>query len=482
MRDTMEASLAAAWRGVSFAMEKRERRGEEVEVEARRLTYVLGELLEEPWTTASEISTNLRLSREDLLVAFKCLQRADGLPSLFSESIHRDYFNVVRHYFNTRHYTLVFFVGQHCPSRCVFCPNVTVHDDGRRSLTTYGKGMVPMDPDTVSEVFEELEILQGRGDSILVKISGGLEPLTDLETMVRIGKEAQKRAIPVKLFTNGILLNTDERRRVALLAGDIRISLSTADPHQYEEINFGQRGQREPRRLGHLCDNLTRLMAMRNETGAKTKVGFNAIIMRDNCDQVIPMMQLARRIGLDYIDFKPDYFGSVTEAEQARINETVAEAKELASKPEWKDMNLFFAGSLDRKHLYWRSWRGGCDAGAQAHYKMFITPFGHMSPVHYGAFPKYHSAEEPQLSKWSVGRLDGTNGFLDAMIWPIKLPELSMRHLNPFELMLSLEIQREQQDKAWGIPVSCSPYHTSLKEVMPRELNLAWHKRRAHGS
>lgn len=427
-----------------------------------------------PWMPARDLAEGLGLDRDRMLLAYKCLQRAEGVLESCREGIHGDYFNVVRHYFNTRFYTLVFFVGTTCPSRCVFCPNVTVDSNGSRRLTSYGEGMQPLDDVAIDAVFQELARLKSDGTGLLVKISGGLEPMTDVATLTHIAHRARELAVPVKIFTNGILLNTEQRCRAALLTGDVRISLSTAEPGQYEAINFGARRPRGRMRLDHLTENLRELVRLRDRTGSDAQIGFNSILMPGNCEQVIPLMEMARGLGLDYIDFKPDYFGTVTPMEQARITEAVDRASDLGGRADWASLYLHFAGSLRREHLFWRSWEGRCDASKQARYKMFVTPFGHLSPIHYGAFPHSQTDPEAELARWSVGRLGRSRRFLDVLTAPDPIPTVPWSCLNPFELMLSLEIEREADDSAWGIPVTCSPYHTSHRQAVPDEVWDAW--------
>jgi hypothetical protein len=36
--------------------------------------------------------------------------------------------------------------------------------------------------------------------------------------------------------------------------------------------------------------------------------------------------------------------------------------------------------------------------------------------------------------------------------------------------MLHLEITREEDDQAWGLPISVSPYHTRLRKDIPLDL------------
>jgi hypothetical protein len=100
---------------------------------------VVNALKDKPYLSGKNISAQYDISRDGLAVIYKMIQRSKSCQTYFAESKNRDYFNVVNHYFNHQLYTLVFFVGTTCPSRCVYCPNVKVDKQGRRRLLGYGK-------------------------------------------------------------------------------------------------------------------------------------------------------------------------------------------------------------------------------------------------------------------------------------------------------------------------------------------------------
>ena len=152
----------------------------------------------------------------------------------------------------------------------------------------------------------------------------------------------------------------------------------------------------------------------------------------------------------------------------------------IGKRADWRSLYVHFAGAIQRDHLYWKSWEGVCDPVKQSKNKMFVTPFGYLSSIHYGAFPHGHIDAEAELSRWDVGRSNGVKRFLDVLGSPDPIPEVPWSCLNPFELMLSLEIEREARDRAWGLPVSCSPYHTSRRQEISHELVDAWRQGGAH--
>ncbi len=429
-------------------------------------------LRQHPYMSGRQISELTGLSKHRLAMAYKLIQRSDACQKYFKNSNNKDYFNVVKHYFNHRLYTLVFFVGNNCPNRCLFCPNVTIDEQGRRRLNIYKE---PKNK-TLSEahfnrIFDDIATIKNRGTDILVKISGGLEPLTDTRTMDIITHLSEALAVPVKLFTNGLLLDDSEKRKIALKTTDIRISLITPDERQYEEICYPEHLiNSNISALGRLRENITNLVRERREINPACKIGFNSVVLPQNHTQLTSLLQMAKDLEIDYVDFKPDYFSTYDPEIVSAMEESVEEAKLAAQFEPYQDLYVNFTSSLSRKDIFWLPWQGNCDAQKQSAFKMFITPFGHLSPVHYGAFPNLEADVEDGANIYSIGKISDGKGLLDAIEHPVRTPEIELKKLNPFELMLSLEITREEEDETWGFPVSLSPYHTHLKEEIPEAL------------
>lgn len=427
-------------------------------------------LAEQPYLTAMQVSARCGIVRSELGLIYKLLQRSEECQNVFMRSKNRDYFSVVKHYFDHRMYTLVFFVGNSCPSRCVFCPNVTVDKDGRRQMASYGKDeRPPLDEGVLTNVFEDLVAIRAAGASILIKISGGLEPLTDIGTVAAIARHARSRCFRVKLFTNGLLLSDPSVRSTALQTDDVRISLCTPDEAEYREICFAGDGSGPENPLAILKTNIARLMVERDHDSHHCKVGFNSIILPSNQTKILALMEMAKELGVDYVDFKPDYFSHYAPDVVRQMEAATREAMAVIASRAVPKPAVNFACSLFRDDLYWSDWNGTCDAAKQSRFKIFVTPFGDCSPVHYGAFP--HPAEprsaEKDVSTFSIGELNHNTSLLDLLRAPTKIPEIAMKKLNPFELMLSLELSREEEDAAWGLPLSLSPYHTSQRDHLP---------------
>jgi len=425
---------------------------------------VVNELKAKPYLSGKNISDQYGISRDGLAVIYKMIQRSKTCQTSFTESKNRDYFNVVNHYFNHQQYTLVFFVGTEYP-------NIKVGKQGRQRLVGEGKRKkTPLNEDVLENVFEDLVSMKKKGSDILVKISGGLEPLTDIITMSSIIHQAKKSGVPIKLFTNGLLLSDPLRRTAALQTSDIRINLSTPDENQYQEICFPNNDDCKGKTLPELKKNIRKLVEERDKEQSSCKIGLNSVILPSNHTQLIPLLEMARELGVDYVDFKPDYFSTYKPEIVEQMEDSIREARIVAGHDSYKSLFVNFTCSLSRNDLFWNNWEGTCDTLRQSEFKMFITPFGDCSPVHYGAFPHSARSLKRTIDSYSIGEIGPNRSLLDVLREPSKAPEIEMKKLNPYELMLNLEINREEEDKAWGLPICVSPYHTKEKNKNPADL------------
>lgn len=427
----------------------------------------------QPQSHARKVARQSGIGKEDLALAYKLIQHCDAARDFLQTAENRDYFHVVDNYFNSKLFTVVFFVGLSCPSRCVFCPNVTIDENGKRTLRAYENfGKSKIEAKHITKIFDDLKTIKSTGKNILVKISGGLEPLTDMPTVKLIAKLCKAHGFHVKLFTNGILLNAKKRRDELLDINDVRISLGTTDAVQYEEIYFGWKREKKKKRyaLDLLKNSIREFVRERDARQSDCRIGFNSVVMASTCEQMGEVVKMALDLGIDYIDFKPDYFSLYDDQLESRIASAVYKTKKMLAMDAFQDIHVFISNSLSQKDLYWQVEDEMCDALKQSDYKIFITPFGQCTPVHYGAFPNSSHSTITNKENFFIGTIDDNHSLIEILHNPSCHPMISMRKFNPFEMMLSLEITREEKDAQWGIPISCSPYHTSLRDKFPSDL------------
>lgn len=431
-------------------------------------------LIDSPQTTAQVVSEKFGMDEDEIKLAYKIIQRSATIADYFKASYNGDYLNVVNHYFSNQMFVIVFFVGLACPSRCVFCPNITVNEDGSRDLVTYtGKSKNRLNAQSIERIFEDIKQMKKKGISVLVKISGGLEPFTDLQTMSSIIDHAKEAGVMVKLFTNGLLLDNEERREIALKAGDVRISLNIINETQYEDVLFGSdMSLRQKYSFKNLMTNMKHLVKESRSKGYDAKIGLNSIILEQNHQDIKGFVNLAEDLGVDYIDFKPNYFTPYQKETGAIIESTIDELKKKKKKGDQYPAGprIYFANSLSGKNVFWKYKSGYCKPHKQARFKLFITPFGVCTPVHHGAFPTPEEDRFGQTNIYSGGTISSEQSLLDILGAMPELPDLEYSKLNPFEFMLSLEIEREERDAAWGIPSEYNPYNFAMGSMISPDL------------
>ncbi len=356
-----------------------------------------------PYTQARHLAEQAGLDRDHIILSYKLIQQTKAAADRLRASPNGDYLNIVHHYFTSRMYVVVFFVGLTCPGRCLFCPNVTVKSDGKRKISRYPATKSEcMSEKDIDAVFRDILGMQSLGTSVLVKISGGLKPLSDPATMALILDRAEKNGVHVKSFTNGFLLNTALKRRLTLKADDVRISLSVMDDKAFGDIMLGNAPSRIKKYgLSAVLDNIRNLVLLRDEQGLDTKIGINTIVLEENHRQMSGFIRLAGELGVDYIDFKPNYFSAYQPSTQARLKETMTRIK--ARKNQYP-VGVYAAGSLARDNLLWTHRDGVCRPHKQSRFKLFITPHGHCSPVHHGAFPGRAAGSKNDEAAYDLSR------------------------------------------------------------------------------
>lgn len=420
---------------------------------------VVEHLSNTPYLAAQDLASITGLTPFELNTIYQSIRQTPALQSLLNQSANRDYFDTVRNHFGVPNYTAVFFVGLYCPARCHFCPSVTTHQDGFRELSRFKSsdpGQKKLDAMGYARIFADLRQLQRQGKRVSVKISGGLEPLTDPKTIGWILTLAADSGINTTLFTNGMLLTHKRNIDLALRSDNVRISLSTSNAQSYDVAHFGQHAKNQ-KYVGYdeLKSALTQLIARRNQTGGKTRIGINTVAGEFNFQELPSLVIEASLIGVDYIEIKGEYFEAKTDNWFRQLDSALAAITTLLSEGRVGRTQVKLTGSLMSQNFINNKPMGFCLPTDQAAHKMFINPFGECTPVHYWAYP---TGDKPSAQLHYLGALKDGAGLIELIENGRALPPLSYAHLNPFELILSLESARLRDDTRFGILPENNPY------------------------
>jgi hypothetical protein len=138
-----------------------------------------------------------------------------------------------------------------CNARCTICPRRAMQRPIRR-----------MDDDLFRRIIDQCAANGCRE----VHLHNFGEPLLDEHLEDRVAYAKQKCLARVKVFSNGSLL--DERRARGLIAAgldEIKISFDGASREEFEQI-------RTPLKFDQVVENLSRLVALRNEMRSSLKI------------------------------------------------------------------------------------------------------------------------------------------------------------------------------------------------------------------
>lgn len=104
----------------------------------------------------------------------------------------------------------------------------------------------------------------------------------------------------IVLSTNGSLLDTDTKRKAAMLLGGLCVSIFGPDTVIANKYQRGTDFDRAYR-------NLTELVRHRDETGSRTQIEWKYVLFRwnDHPDHIARAIELARQSGVDKITFWP---------------------------------------------------------------------------------------------------------------------------------------------------------------------------------
>lgn len=427
---------------------------------------VLEYLGQRPFAPAEEIMRVHELNRDELRLIYRAIQRSPTAQAELEKGANYDYLNVVRTFFGEDHFEATFFVGLACPYKCSFCRMVEASVDQREGYL--GQGEVDLRPvrfdygsrdllphDRLCVALDDLARLCDRGRQVTVKVSGGLEPLSDPRRVEAIIEESAARGLPVKIYTNGILARTPELRALLLRASDVRISLNALNNDYFQHVYLNGAKGGKNLSFEKIHDILLALIAERRDTGSTTQIGINYVVGRDNVGTMEGMAELAHSIGVDFVNYNADYSDDFDDRTYLAIREEINKLRVRRREGTLGGLRLSFGGALLRENLFSALTDGDFDPISIRRHKVFIDPAGLVTPIHEGTFPLRRA--EPTPNPYVLGSLRDQS-LLEMLDQPMTLGRIEYKYLAPFELILGMESLREAQDMNIGLTPEDSPY------------------------
>lgn len=113
---------------------------------------------------------------------------------------------------------------------------------------------------------------------------------------IELGKSL---GIDMAVGTNGLKLPMSDAAKLLDSLTYLRININAAEPHAYASV-MGTTVKNYERVL----HNVAELVRIKREIGAATTIGFQMVLLPEYADQVIPLAELGRELGVDYTVIK----------------------------------------------------------------------------------------------------------------------------------------------------------------------------------
>lgn len=171
-----------------------------------------------------------------------------------------------------------------CNHRCTFCA-VDYLEYAVRSLdfASYQNSIYSMGRNGVKSV-----MFAGEGEPLLHK---------RINDMVLVTKQNN---IDVAVTTNGVAMTEDFIIRSLQHLSWIKVSFNAGTPETYAKVH----GTKE-RDFHKVVDNLKMAVKYKKINKLSVDIGLQAVLLPENADEMVTLVKLAKRIGVDYVVIKP---------------------------------------------------------------------------------------------------------------------------------------------------------------------------------
>lgn len=171
-----------------------------------------------------------------------------------------------------------------CNHRCVYC-----------ALDFMEYRPVFLKRDVLNERLQEM----GKYGVKAIMYAGEGEPLLHRD-IAGIINDTKKAGIDVALTTNGVLLNEDIAQKTLPSLSWVKVSINASNPKRYSLIH-----RTNPCDFEKVMKNMSYAVRFKRSKGYKCALGMQIVLLPENINDVLPLAQKAKRIGIDYFVVKP---------------------------------------------------------------------------------------------------------------------------------------------------------------------------------
>ena len=170
-----------------------------------------------------------------------------------------------------------------CSYRCVYCYGQLQANDQKRM--------------TRDVIFRFLDDAAEIGVKAISFVSDGESTCSPhLDDAILRGRA---NGLDMALGTNGYLLTEDRLEDILAAMTYLRFNISAGQPKRYAEIH----GCKEEC-FDKVCENVRRCVEIKNRAGLAVTIGLQMVLLPEFADQVLPLAELGRDLGVDYLVIK----------------------------------------------------------------------------------------------------------------------------------------------------------------------------------
>ncbi|MBN2711675.1 MAG: radical SAM protein [Planctomycetes bacterium] len=171
-----------------------------------------------------------------------------------------------------------------CNHRCIFCSVDFIGYQSRRLET----GVLLDRLDELGRLGLKSVMYAGEGEPFLHK------------DMALIAQRSKAAGIDVAFTTNGVLMKPEIAEKVLPVTEWIKVSCNAGTPEAYEKIHGTKAEDFET-----VIENFKVANELRKKNNWSCTLGFQIVMLPMNVDNVVPLAERAREIGMDYLVVKP---------------------------------------------------------------------------------------------------------------------------------------------------------------------------------
>ena len=287
--------------------------------------------------------------------------------------------------------TVEIMPSNHCNHSCIECTFKDRHNSDE----------IPSD--MLMTIVDDLAASDVKG----ILWTGGGEPLTYKDDLLKVMRRAHTQNLKQGLYTNGSLLTKKMSELIVNTFRFIRISIDAGNHKTHKVIHRSDDFETI------LC-NIEYIVALKRRTFSPLTIGVSYLVFEENANELMDAALLARRLGVDYFQVKPSVSSNdqITPKYLTKIRDVLRELTNLSQEnfqviPIWEKFDYLESVNFGRNYSVCWGHSFVTTIGADA----YLYPCCHLIGARHHAFGnlRKESFNEVWFSKRRQAIISGIN-------------------------------------------------------------------------